>query len=158
MSFLIALGIYTVVLFVWAFVARRRAGLPILALVTGAFLAELWANALVPVIAKAGVMVNADLLAIILVLLPAAVVMWRSTKVHSHLEAVIASAIFALLAALLTYESFAHITISGESSGEITAFLASYKSLLITLGVVYALIDVAVKHGHRAHGKKRGHK
>lgn len=155
---MIVLGLYLLALCVLGFAARRRVGLLGLALAVGAVLAELWASALVPVAAKAGLVVAPGLIAIALTLLPALLVLGRGVKVRSHIDALIAGLVFALLAVMLTYESFTSLVVMDAASQGIVAAIVPYKSLTVTICLVYALFDVMAKHSHKGHDSKRSHK
>lgn len=152
MSFLIAIGLYALVLFVVSFVARRRSGLPGLALVAGALLAQLWTSALVSLAAQAGVAIHSGLVTLAVTLLPALLVWGRGVKAQTKLDTVIASVVFAVLAVMLTYESFAQL-VNMDSSGESAlAAIAPYKTLIVTICIIFALVDIVAKHSHKAHG------
>ena len=157
MTFLIVLGLYFAALFVLFFVSRRHIGMPALGLTAGAVLAKLWTDPLTPIVADAGLIIEkpplASIVAVALTLLPAILVIARSSKAHSTGHRIYSSFVFAALATMLTYGAFANAVILDDTSREIVIKLLPYDSAIITACIVLALIDV-VYHRKRATSKK----
>lgn len=161
MSFIIVLVLYFLSLFVIAYVFRRRFGVAGITLAAGAVLAKLWTDSLTPLVASAGVIIIRppleSIVAIVLTLLPAILVMSRSPRAHAHHRRVIGSALFALLAVMLTYGAFANAVVLDESSKHYITQLISYEKIIITTCLVLAIIDTLFSH-KVAHGRNENHK
>ena len=158
MTFLIVLGIYFAALFGLFFFGRRHVGMPALGLTAGAVLAHLWTDSLTPIVAEAGLNIDRpplhSMVSVALTILPAALVMLRSAKAHSGLHKIYSSLVFAVLAVMLTYGAFANAFVIDEASKDYVIWLVSYENIIITVGVVLALIDV-VYHKKSPQTKKK---
>ncbi len=158
MTFLIVLGLYFLGLAVLFFVSRRHIGMPALGLTAGAVLAKLWTDSLTPIVAEAGLVIVKpplhSVLAIALTLLPALIVMIRSSKAHSMIHQAYSSLVFAALTVMLTYGAFANAVVLDDTSSQIVLQLLPYDSVIITVCIVLALIDV-VYHRKSATSSRR---
>ncbi len=154
MTFLIMLSIYAGLLGFLFYVMRRAVGLPALAMVAGALLAKLWTSDLTLVVANTGFKLTtpplASLVSAILILLPAAIVIVRSTKLHNNLERAYNSLIFAVLATALSYDAFAAAIVLDSASENILSSILPYSNLIITVCVVLAFINILSHHKHAA--------
>ncbi len=150
MSFLIVLLLYFLFLFIIAYLFRRRFGVAGVTLAAGAVLAKLWTDSLTPLVAGAGVIIIRppleSIVAIVLTLLPAILVMSRSPRAHAHHRRVIGSALFALLAVMLTYGAFVNAVVLDESSKQYITQLISYEKIIITVCLVLAIVDILLSH------------
>lgn len=159
MTFLIVLGLYFLALAVVFFISRRHIGMPALGLTAGAVLANLWTDSLTPVVAEAGLVIEkpplASLVALALTLLPAIIVMLRSTKAHSVLHQLYSSVVFAALTVMLTYGAFANAVILDETSKSFVLELLPYDSAIITACIILALIDVIYHRKHKSPTRKK---
>ncbi len=133
-----------------AYLFRRRFGVAGVTLAAGAVLAKLWTDSLTPLVASAGVIIIRppleSIVAIVLTLLPAILVMSRSPRAHAHHRQVIGSALFALLAVMLTYGAFANAVVLDESSKQYITQLISYEKIIITVCLVLAIVDILLSH------------
>lgn len=159
MTFLIVLGFYFLALAGVFFISRRHIGMPALGLTAGAVLANLWTDSLTPVVAEAGLITEkpplASLVAVALTLLPAIIVMMRSTKAHSLIHQVYSSLVFAALTVMLTYGAFASAVVLDETSRGIVLELLPYDSVIITACIVLALIDIIYHRKKPLTGRKK---
>ncbi|MFZ1600547.1 MAG: hypothetical protein WAT31_04150, partial [Candidatus Saccharimonas aalborgensis] len=150
MSFIIVLVLYFLFIFMTAYLFRRRFGVAGVTLAAGAVLAKLWTDSLTPLVASAGVIIIRppleSIVAIVLTLLPAILVMSRSPRAHAHHRQVIGSALFALLAVMLTYGAFANAVVLDESSKQYITQLISYEKIIITVCLVLAIVDILLSH------------
>lgn len=159
MTFLIVLAFYFLILAGLFFVSRRHIGMPALGLTAGAVLAKLWTDSLTPLVAEAGVVIEkpplSSVVAIALTLLPAIVVMLRSSKAHSVIHQIYSSLVFAALTVMLTYGAFANAVILDDTSKDIVLQLLPYDSGIITTCIALALIDVVYHRKKHPRGNKK---
>ena len=161
MTYLIVLVIYLAVLFVVAWMSRSSLGVPTLALAAGALLADIWTDSLTPVVAQAGIVVTkpplTSIIAIALTILPALVVMIRSHRVSSQRRSIIGSVVFAVLAAMLTYNAFSNAVVLDDTSRQYAAQIAQYRTIIITACIGLALLETIThrKSHHETPGKKK---
>lgn len=146
MTFLVVLGLYFAALFLLFFIGKRHIGMPALGLTAGAVLANLWTDDLTPVVANAGLVLEAppldSVVAVALTLLPALIVATRATKAHSLSHQTYSALVFAALATMLTWSAFANAVVLDETSRKIVIQLLPYDAAIITVCIVLALIDV----------------
>lgn len=159
MTFLIVLGFYFLGLATLFFVSRRHIGMPALGLTAGAVLANLWTDSLTPVVAEAGLVIEKpplhSVVAVVLTLLPALIVMVRSTKAHSLVHQLYSSLVFAALTVMLTYGAFANAVILDDTSRDVVLQLLPYDAAIITACIVLALVDVVYHRKASTSGRKR---
>lgn len=158
MTYLIVLGLYFGILFVFGFLSRRSLGVPSLALAAGAVIANLWTESLTPYVAQAGLVVVkpplTSIVAVTLTLLPALVVMVKSPKVASHRHSILGSLVFATLGVMLTYAAFSNAVVLDEGSKQVVKQIFSYEKIMTTVAIVVAIVEVLAHRPHRPHPKK----
>lgn len=161
MTYLIILGVYLLVLFVFAWSSRRAMGVPTLALAAGALMAELWTKSLTPLVAQTGLVIVqpplSSVVAVTLTLFPALIVMIRAPKVASRFHAITGSILFAVLGVMLTYGAFSNAVVLDEASKGYVLEMVKYQNIIITACVGLALVGVLVGRPHhsRRDDKKR---
>ncbi len=160
MTFMIVLGLYFLALFAIGFFSRRSMGLPTLALAAGAVLAKLWTDSLTPLVASTGVIIIrpplSSLVAIALTLIPALLLLIRAGKTRDHIHSMLGSAVFAVLAVMLTYGAFANAVVLDETSRQYVVQLLAYDKIIITVAIILALLDILFykkPHPHEKHKK-----
>ena len=158
MTFLIVLGIYIGLAAAVFYVAGRRFGLPSLALAAGAVLAELWAVPIAQFIASEGVVIEkpplGSVAAVIITLLAGLSVMLRAPKVDGRVIRIVSSVAFGVLLAALTYQWFKAGVVLDEASVEYVAELEGSLSLITSILLIAAILDVALKHKQSLKTKK----
>lgn len=161
MTFLVVLGLYFAALFLLFFVSKRHIGMPALGLTAGAVLANLWTDDLTPVVAEAGLVLEApplhSVIAVALTLLPALLVMTRATKAHSLSHQTYSAVVFAALATMLTWSAFANAVVLDETSRAIVVQLLPYDAAIITTCIVLALIDVVYHRKKPLSSSRKSH-
>ncbi len=149
MTFLILLLIYTAIVGLLFYVLRRSAGLPILAMVAGSFMANLWSDFLTGVIASFGISIAvpplSSLVFLAIVFVPVLLVLPQSNRVNTKSDKILATAFFTLLVVTLTYRVFTDIVKIDLASQEIVNKLLPYSSLAITACIIFALVSLATK-------------
>ncbi len=146
MDIAILFGIILIVLFVVAYLTKRRFGVLGLALAAGALLSDLWADKLTPLIADSGVVVERPplltLVAAGIVLLPAVVLFVSGPVYRKSNERLIGAFLFALLAVALLVEPLGSgLLLSGESK-QVYDVIAENRVYIITGGLIIAVIDI----------------
>jgi len=135
-----------VALFVGAFITRRRFGLLGLALTAGATLSTIWsydaglvvsATGLVP----AGPLTNAVALSLV-VLAPAVVLLFHGYTYKNIIPRVIGSLLFTVLALAFLVEPIGYALPLQGIAADAYNWLATNKNLIISIGVVLAVIDL----------------
>lgn len=134
-------------------------GVPTLALAAGALMASLWTDSLTPLVAQSGVVIVrpplTSIVSIVLTLLPALIVMFRAHKVSSHYRSITGSIVFAALGVMLTYGAFSNAVVLDSASKEYVLQLVNYQNIIITICVVFALLEVLFYKKPLMHGKKK---
>jgi hypothetical protein len=135
-----------IALFVGAFITRRRFGLLGLALTAGATLSTIWsydaglvvsATGLVP----AGPLTNAVALSLV-VLAPAVVLLFHGYTYKNIIPRVIGSLLFTVLALAFLVEPIGYALPLQGIAADAYNWLATNKNLIISIGVVLAVIDL----------------
>lgn len=150
------------ILFFGAFLSKRRFGLLGLALTAGATLSTIWSydaglivssTGLVP----AGPMTNAVALSLV-VLLPAIVLLFHGYRYKALYSRVIGSLFFTVLALAFLLEPIAFALPLEGTSASLYKQALSYKEIIISVGVVLAVVDLFfTKPAHivEKNGKKK---
>lgn len=150
MNVALVFGITLAVLFMLAFITKRRFGVLGLALAAGAMLSSLWAAMLTPYFSEAGIIIDRPplqtVVAIGLVLLPAVILLFSGPSYKGQLARVGGAACFAVLAAALLIEPLGSGLVLTGQSKEIYQLLVENRVYVVTAGLVIALIDVLGTH------------
>jgi len=161
MDVALVFGILLVILFVLAFITKRRFGVLGLALAAGAMLSSLWADKLTPVIEQAGVVVErpplATIVAVSLVLLPA-IVLFVSGPVYRELPMRLAGALmFAALAVALLVEPLGSAMYVTGDSKKVYDFFVENQVYIVTFGLIAAVVDILFTRMPRHSGRHAKH-
>jgi hypothetical protein len=145
MSFLL-FALIGVLLFVLAFVTKRRFGVLVLALCAGVVLADVLTTSGIYTLQFLNVSVpnlpSAMLSASILTVAPSLILMIGGPRHNNTTMAIIGSLFYALFALLLLLLPLQSALALGETSGQIVDTALSYKNPLVALIVLLALFDV----------------
>ena len=138
------------ILFVLAFVTKRRFGVLGLALAAGAMLSSLWADTLTPIIERAGVMVDQPplitLVSVALVLLPAVLLLFSGPCYHDMPMRFAGALCFAALALALLVEPLGSALVLTGDSKIVYDFFVANRVYIVTGGLVLALVDLLTTH------------
>jgi hypothetical protein len=135
-----------IALFVGAFISKRRFGLLGLALTAGATLSTLWSydaglliagTGLVP----AGPITNAVALSVV-VLLPAIVLLFHGYTYKNIISRVLGALLFTVLALAFLMEPLSFALPLSGSTADAYNTAASYQSVIISVGVILAVVDL----------------
>ena len=153
--FLVAIA----VLFLIAFMTKRRFGVLGLALAAGSMLSELWAAKLTPLVAEAGVTVDQPplitVVAVVLVLLPAVLLLFSGPSYHDQTKRIVGAFLFAALAFALLIEPLGSALVLQDQGRQVYDFFAENRVYIVTAGLVIAIIDLlgTQTHGSLGRGK-----
>lgn len=146
MSFIMILGIIAACLFVATYLTRRRYGVLGLALAAGSILSGMWAADITPLIREAGVELLspplASVVAATLVLLPSVILLFSGPTYSKKAQRIIGSAAFTLLAAALLLPALYNGLVLDANGKQIYDLLNSNRNYIITLAIVYAIVDL----------------
>ena len=150
------------VLFSLAFISKRRFGLLGLALTAGATLSAMWSYDAGLVISSTGLvpdgpMTNAVALSLV-VLLPAIVLLFHGYKYKDVFSRIIGSLFFTVLALAFLVEPIGFALPLEGTSAFLYNQALNYKDIVISVGVILAVVDLFfTKPAHKAEkeGKKK---
>ncbi len=161
MTVVMVFVLIAVVLFVAAFLSRRRFGLLGLALTAGATLSSIWSYDAGLLISALGILpsgptTNAVALSAV-VLLPAALLLFHGYVYKTRLGRVIGATLFTLLALAFLVEPLEYtLPLTGDAA-MIFTFIKDQKDLIISFGVVAAVTDIFFTKPVRNDKDKRRH-
>ncbi len=146
MEVAIILGVLGVLLFVGAFISKRRFGLLGLALTAGATLSSLWSYDAGLVLSGTGLVpdgpiTNAVALSVV-VLLPAVLLLFHGYTYKSPVSRVLGSLFFALLAMAFLLEPLSFALPLNGPAADLYGVLLANQGIIISVGVVMAIIDL----------------
>ena len=151
-----------IVLFAVSFISRRRFGLLGLALAAGATLSTIWSYDAGLVISSTGLVpsgpiTNAVALSIV-VLLPPIVLLFHGYAYKDMISRIIGSLMFAILALAFLLEPIGFALPLSGTSAYLYHQALNYKDVVISVGVILAVVDLFfTKPAHLAekHSKKK---
>lgn len=149
------------VLFLLAFVTKRRFGVLGLGLAAGVVLSQLWSVTLTSVLQSQQVPIGplsySTLGQVAIILIPSLLLLIGGPKYHNSKGALVGSLLYAAFAALFIIAPITRdFAVAGDTS-PVFEFIAQWQNVLIALGVVLAIIDMIVAHGPKfpRHGKEK---
>ena len=161
MTFLVVLGIYCAILFAIAFLSRRLVGVASLALCAGAVIARLWTDELTPLVAQSGVHMTSpplgSVVAVLLTVLPAVLVLFKSPRVGKRHHGILSSIVFAVLGTLLTYGAFSNAVVLDGQSQSIVQQILAWQKWILTACIVLAIGEVLAFHKPVHHSESHRH-
>lgn len=147
-------------LFIVAFLTKRRFGVLGLALAAGSMLSGLWAETLTPLIAETGVQVDTPplitLVSVLLVLLPAVILLFGGPTYKEITQRLIGAGLFAALAFALLIEPLGSALVLQGFGRDLYEFFYQYRVYIVTIGLVIALLDILVTRTSKHH-KRSSH-
>jgi hypothetical protein len=155
MTVVIIVLIIIAILFATMFFTKRRFGVLGLALTAGATLSGLWATDVTPFVASSGVELIApplgSVVAAVMILLPAILLLFSGPTYSELWQKLVGSAAFALLAlAFLLQPLGSALVIEGDGQ-KVYDFLVTYRTWIVTGGIVFALFDLLAIKSPRHH-------
>lgn len=146
MNVVIIFAALAIVLFVAAFMTKRRFGLLGLALAAGSILSGIWSFDAGLVISAVGIVPSGPLTTAItlalIVLLPAVVLLFHGYTYKSLVGRSIGAALFTLLALAFLVEPLGFALPLDGVGANVYEKLVQYKEVIISIGMVIAVIDL----------------
>lgn len=166
MNALIVFVVILAIMFVIAFITKRRFGVLALALFAGSYLAQTWTATTAPFFAPiepslAGVGLTAESLAqIVIALLPSFVLLLSGPTYHSKWPRIIGASGYTLLGAVLLTPLLSPLIGDAdvEAATSITVLIMSNYTLLVTIGLTTAIVDLFLAHSRKSSPDKKHHK
>lgn len=160
MTVIIILAVLALLLFFGAFISRRRFGLLGLALTAGAMLSTTWSYYAGLIIASTGLVPSGPITtaaaSAIVVLLPAIVLLFHGYTYKNMVSRIIGSFLFTALALAFLLEPLKAALVLTGSAADIYNLLEANKGIIISVGVVLAVIDLFfTKPAKNEHDKRR---
>ncbi|MFZ1250103.1 MAG: hypothetical protein WAR37_01510 [Candidatus Microsaccharimonas sp.] len=146
--------VVAIVLFVCAFISKRRFGLLGLALTAGATLSTIWSYDAGLVVSSTGLVpegvVTQAVTQSLVVLLPAILLLFHGYAYKNMPSRILGSLMFTLLALAFLVEPIGYALPLADFGATVYAWITEYKDIIISVGVVLAVIDLfftkRVKH------------
>lgn len=155
MNVAIVFFIVLLLLFALAYVTKRRFGVLGLALAAGSMLSELWAAQLTPLVREAGLVVQnpplITVVSVVLVLLPAAFLLFSGPSYRDTGKRVLGAFLFAALAFALLIEPLGSALVLQGEGRAVYEFFSDNQVYIVTIGLVFAVIDLLGAHTARVH-------
>ena len=148
MDMAILLLIIMAILFVVAYLTKRRFGVLGLALCAGSLLSTMWTADVTPLIEKAGIQLIAPplsmVVAVVLVLLPAIPLLFAGPRYSKLWLRIFGAAAFTLLATAFLLVPLGSGLVLDDTTQEYYDFLVDNRNIIITVAIVYAIYDILV--------------
>ena len=159
MIVIIVFIILAVALFLGAFISKRRFGLLGLALTAGATLSTIWSYDAGLVVSSTGLVPEGPLTTAVtlslIVLLPAIILLFHGYTYKENAARVIGSLLFTILALAFLVEPLQYVLPLEGIAADIYRWLINNKELIISVGVVIAIIDLFFTKPAKLAEKKR---
>lgn len=135
-----------VVLFVLAFVSKRRFGLLGLALAAGATISTIWSYDAGLVVSATGLLPEGPatqaIVQSLVVLLPAILLLFHGYSYKNGLARAVGSLMFAVLALAFLVEPLEYALPLSGAAAEAYSTIKQYKDAIISVGVILAVLDI----------------
>ena len=134
------------ILFVGAYVSKRRFGLLGLALTAGATLSSIWTYDAGLLVSSLGLVpegvITQAVTQSLVVLLPAILLLFHGYSYKSKLSRLVGSLLFTVLALAFLVEPIGYALPLSGFGATVYETLKQYKSLIVSIGVILAVIDL----------------
>lgn len=135
-----------VILFLGAYISKRRFGLLGLALTAGATLSTLWTYEAGLIVSSTGLVpegvVTQAVTQSLVVLLPAILLLFHGYAYKNRTSRIVGSLLFTVLALAFLVEPIGYALPLEGAGAHVYATLKNYKDLIISAGVVLAIVDL----------------
>ena len=146
MNVVLVFAVLGLILFLASYVTKRRFGLLGLALAAGAILSTMWDTSAGLMVSATGLVPKGPLTDAVtlslLVLLPPIVLLFHGTTYKSVLPRIIGSLFFAILALAFLVVPLGHALPLSGFGAEAYEWLDANRDLIISVGLVFAVIDL----------------
>ena len=161
MSGLIIYGLMAALLFVTAFITKRRIGAPILGLAAGYIISNFWASDIVALVEDRGVDFDSvfvsGLVVIAVALTPALLLMVHGGVHKSAIQRFFAAAAFTFVGLAFLIEPLYAMVVAGGITDRLSDFYMQYQGAIIAVGLVGAVIDLVFTKLHKPVPQKGKH-
>ena len=159
---IIILGGVALLLFAGAFISKRRFGLVGLALTAGATISTIWEYTAGLMVSSTGLVPNGPItqaaVQSLIVLLPAILLLFHGYSYKNIVSRIIGSLLFAVLALAFLVEPIGNALPLEGLGADIYRQIVNYKDVIISVGVVIAVIDLFfTKPAHIAEKASKKH-
>lgn len=159
---IITFAVLAIVLFVGAFISKRRFGLLGLALTAGATLSTIWSYNAGLVVSATGLVpegvVTQAVAQSAVVLLPAILLLFHGYSYKNILSRIIGALLFTLLALAFLVEPIQYMMPLEGLGATVYSYLTQYKDVIISIGVILAVVDLFfTKPAHLAERSRKKH-
>lgn len=151
-----------IILFVGAFISRRRYGLLGLALTAGATLSTIWSYDAGLVVSSTGLLpdgvITQAVTQSLVVLLPAILLLFHGYAYKNIISRSVGSLLFTVLALAFLVEPLSYALPLDGVGGSVYSTIREYKDVIISAGVILAVVDLFfTKPAHLAEKSKKKH-
>ena len=159
---IIILAAVALALFFGAFISKRRFGLLGLALTAGATLSTIWSYNAGLVVAATGVVpdgvITQAIAQSLVVLLPAILLLFHGYSYKGVVGRIVGALLFTVLALAFLVEPLSYALPLDGTGGLVYSTIRQYKDIIISTGVIVAVIDLFfTKPAHLAEKSKKKH-
>lgn len=159
---IIILASVALALFFGAFISKRRFGLLGLALTAGATLSTIWSYNAGLVVAATGVVpdgvITQAIAQSLVVLLPAILLLFHGYSYKGVVGRIVGALLFTVLALVFLVEPLSYALPLDGTGGLVYSTIRQYKDIIISAGVILAVIDLFfTKPAHLAEKSKKKH-
>lgn len=159
---IIILAAVALALFFGAFISKRRFGLLGLALTAGATLSTIWSYNAGLVVAATGVVpdgvITQAIAQSLVVLLPAILLLFHGYSYKGVVGRIVGALLFTVLALAFLVEPLSYALPLDGTGGLVYSTIRQYKDIIISAGVIVAVIDLFfTKPAHLAEKSKKKH-
>lgn len=159
---IIILASVALALFFGAFISKRRFGLLGLALTAGATLSTIWSYNAGLVVAATGVVpdgvITQAIAQSLVVLLPAILLLFHGYSYKGVVGRIVGALLFTVLALVFLVEPLSYALPLDGTGGLVYSTIRQYKDIIISAGVIVAVIDLFfTKPAHLAEKSKKKH-
>lgn len=160
MEVAILICLVAIVLFVAAFVTKRRFGVLGLALAAGYVLSQLWREQIPQLVDMVGVESDAispvTLATLSVIVLPSAVLFFGGPVCRTKRGRLVGSLLYAVLAVVFSLEALEHTLVLMGPGKHVFDMLVEFRPYILTLALVLSVVDVM--HAHTTVGEKHDKK
>lgn len=155
---IVVLAIAFGLLFLLAFLTKRRFGVLGLGLCAGALLSEYWTNGASSLLHQQGISIVAppleSVVAIALTLLPVLILLAGGPSYHKKPERFVGGLLFAGMAFLVLFPILKSIIVIDSAAQMVIDFISLYGTGLLAVLIAAAVIDTMLAHGGRKGGRR----
>lgn len=158
----VIIAFVVLVLFVFAYVTKRRFGVLGLALAAGYVLSKLWETNIADYVASSGIEFDAvspvTLVTLIVILLPSIVLLFGGPTYKSKRGRLIGSLLYAVLAVVFSLDALQYTLVLIGPGKEVFDLLVQYQQVILTAALAGAIVDIMHARSSGTGGEKHDKK